>query len=287
MYVVPIKRHLLDFRRNKQKRTTMTTHAAKITSFYRKRLDSDKFSEPLTEDKVLFIGFTNRSGSTLLSHLFKNANLGGAELKDKNFEYFNFENVRPSSMKKGFFYFNEYYSWAIENSRGDLGYSTVKVNWDQLDFLAQLYEGLNERVKVFYIRRQNIIAQAVSLSVALQSKAWTSEHQVKGEVSFDAEQIHSCRNIIVRSEEKFEETFRKYGIKPFRISYEALVDDTELHMKKIFEGLTGNNFTNKDFDVPVQKQSSSKSEEFCERYILERPAEAKYLNRVLETSRLD
>lgn len=245
-------------------------HSDQIKEYFNKRSSIIR-PKSFSPEKINIIAFTNRSGSTYLGHLFRLGGLGGETLKDKNFEYLNYDNVRSYSELFWFSDFSQYANWAIENSRGKTGFSTIKGNSEQIEYLASSFDTISPSVRIFHIKRRNIVAQAISLSRALQTGAWTNLHNSRGAFSYDARQIEDCCRVIIRGNENIITVADGLGIKLVPLYYEDIVDtptQTLLNIQTILQVPWEDVDINK---IPIKKQSDEITVDYVNRFCRTHP----------------
>ncbi|MEM9381504.1 MAG: Stf0 family sulfotransferase [Planctomycetota bacterium] len=87
------------------------------------------------------------------------------------------------------------------------------------------------------LSRADLVGQAISFARALQTGAWISAKEEGREPRYDAAMIQSAMKEILAEREGWERLFRGYGIEPYRLSYEALVEDMEGELAGVLEYL--------------------------------------------------
>ncbi len=174
---------------------------------------------------TIVICFTNRSGSNLLAEGIatnSNAVLGG--------EYFNYPTVINFCKRLGIHSFSEYCMRLQRHKFGkkkDRVFCT-KLGQSQLYFLTKMkiLPHLLPNPRFILIKRRDVLAQAVSFSIAYQTKKWKSSIEGEGSpVVFRENDITNRVEAIVKSNASFEEYFALTGERCFQIYYEDLVED--------------------------------------------------------------
>jgi trehalose 2-sulfotransferase len=136
------------------------------------------FDEPL-----FIVAFTNRCGSNLLADYLRQSGLiGGLH------ESLNHDAVARKSKAAGVDSFPAFIR-VLHDSFAAEGRLGIKASWDQIVLLARTRAlAMFPSVKVIHIRRMDVISQAVSHSIAHQTKQWTSKQTASGvepEYSFE------------------------------------------------------------------------------------------------------
>ena len=115
--------------------------------------------------------------------------------------------------------------------------------------------GLSD-IKWIYLRRENLVKQAISNVIALESDRWhfydrndkiDSEHL---DISLDRIRDFFCRNFITQL--KWESCFAEHGIDPFRVAYEDF-EYPEQWQGKISEIL---DYFGVDYELPLDLSSN-------------------------------
>lgn len=128
--------------------------------------------------QAIFLCFSNRCGSTFVASQMAGMGYAGAPSSEKNFEFFNFETVQNVARRAKIADFSAYLDYCVAHHTSALGLFLTKVSIDQLVWLTDI--GVVGRVfedPIFiHVRRRDVIAQAISISIALQTGEWTSLH---------------------------------------------------------------------------------------------------------------
>ncbi|MEP2773880.1 MAG: Stf0 family sulfotransferase [Fulvivirga sp.] len=181
------------------------------------------FEKKLNNVKLIFICFSNRSGSTWLCDLLSNhphLNLGGEGL--------NHPQVLKKSEENGFKSFAEYFVWLVKERKTESNNFVIKVSWDQLFFLTKigLIPILAKQSKFIQIFRMNILNQAISYSIALQNEQWNSKQRGKiVEVEYRPDLIHAGIIDFTQANMMFDRYFTTFNVKRKKIIYENLTSN--------------------------------------------------------------
>jgi len=187
--------------------------------------------------RVYVIFFLPRSGSTWLTELAsKDGRLGTPH------EWFNewwiygdgelLGCVPPRVM--GTHDINEYIERVVEMYRSPNGVMGLEISLTQMRMLIKIVENphsIKGVLTVFYLRRRNLVAQAISIYRSVATSYFHSfQDDSEARSRFDAldysgDAIAGCMQDIINYENSFEELFATCGIKPHRFFYEDIVAD--------------------------------------------------------------
>jgi trehalose 2-sulfotransferase len=193
---------------------------------------------PSTQTTSYLVCATPRSGSSLLCGL-----LAGTGVAGRPEEYFWRGDEGSWSQRWGVSGFADYLRAAIAHGSTPNGVFGAKVMYGYLpDLLGSLVElpggrGLDDRSlleRVFpnlcclWIWREDVVAQAVSWSKALQTNVWSVGDERAPAATpprFDFEQIHELVGRAVAGRVGWQRWFRAHDIEPLAIRYEDLAAD--------------------------------------------------------------
>ena len=191
---------------------------------------------------------TSRSGSNLLCGLLKGTGVAG-----RPEAYFG-EHEPCWARRWGASEPVEYVHGAIREGTGAGGVFGAKVLWLHLPgFLAKLeavqgrwdlderalLEGTFPGLRFVWIRREDVVAQAVSFAKAMQTDQWTALDPRRPDrvPRFDFAQIHRFVGEIEEQNAAWRRWFRANGITPHHVSYEDLVADMEAVTRRLLGSL--------------------------------------------------
>lgn len=132
--------------------------------------------------------FANRSGSNLLAeHLLASGCFSGLQ------ETLNFDIVEKTSKKHGIVSFSEYFhAIATHNINENKNAFGTKCSLDQLIMLLRWnILSMFPSAKIINIERHDIVGQAVSMSIAVQTRSWSSETSPAASPIYDFKQIEN------------------------------------------------------------------------------------------------
>ena len=90
-----------------------------------------------------------------------------------------------------------------------------------------------------WLTRRDKIAQAVSLSRAVQTGEWTSRDRDSStkDIEFDYYHVLSRLMMIMINDVAWNAYFEAYNIHPYLLFYEEVFSDTQLHLRRLIEYL--------------------------------------------------
>ena len=227
-----------------------------------------------------------RSGTTLLCQLL--ASTGVAGRPDEYFwhgEPLGRNDARISDYER-------YVAHVIDAGTTPNGVFGAKVMWGYLDdVLARLrslpgrerladrslLESVFPRLQFIWMRREDVVAQAVSWARAIQTNRWHygDDRDPHGEPVFDFDQIHALAGEAERHTTAWERWFAANGVEPLAITYEALVAEKAAVARRALDFLGLTVPEDAVTGAPTPKQADSLNEDWIRRYrtLLERGAE--------------
>jgi len=190
---------------------------------------------------------TPRTGSTLLCGLLASAGVAGAPES-----YFRRQGQQDYAVQWGIanspgggFRYADYLQAALAAGRTDNGVFATRIMWETLEEVVgelrtmspglpggsvSLLERAFGHARFVYLRRKDIVAQAVSLLRAEQTNVWHDPLQATRsapdhEAQFDFDQIRQRVQVIDQHNAAWQEWFSSSGIEPFPVLYEELSVD--------------------------------------------------------------
>ena len=171
--------------------------------------------------QTLIIATTGRSGSSLLATALTNTNLLG-----RPGEYFNriythsLLHEDAGSMPELCFVAKKH----GETSNGILGLKILAIQFDAIAQEIALSEWFPS-IHWLWLRRRDVLGQAISQSIAEQTDAWSSFNAPRAEPVYDATRISEVLIDIVRYNSRWELYFARNGISPILLWYEDFAGD--------------------------------------------------------------
>lgn len=231
---------------------TVSPHGLKIIEYF--GLENVIVTEPderFLPYKYYILGFTNRSGSNYLAEM-----IAGDSRYSPAKETLCARTVIEKSKEHGFKTFSDYLFWLVETSTEQGHAFGIKASSGQLSWMTAIgaFESCFPKARIIHMKRENVIAQAVSLSVAGQTKQWMSTQKSSIEskdVAYRPIEIGRFVKEIVRANAEFEAFFYKHSIDAVSVSYEEFCENSTLQLKRIYQALGY-------FDVidPINSKSS-------------------------------
>jgi LPS sulfotransferase NodH len=240
-------------------------HEREITKLYGEAMRPSA-DHPPSDRLILILVFTNRSGSNFfcdcLSATGKFENAG---------EAFNAEIVANRTARHQISSFPEYCLRRVAEIGEPAKHVVVKAGIRQLVMLWKYGiigpGGLFGNTKYIQIERRDVLAQAISYSIADQTRQFTSRQRKQVlEPNFDARDIQAKLAGIIQQNAMCKEFFSTVDLPVFPIVYEALV----AHLPKVFVRLAkfleiGPIEVNED-EIVLEKQRTKINNQFKERY---------------------
>lgn len=244
-----------------------SVHEKKIRDLFKGRCQftgAERQSETL-----LLIAFTNRCGSTYLAELLR-----GTGLFSGLHEHLNWDVVTNLSKENAASSFPEYVQKLDLELRGDLDFFGFKASCDQLLMLLRFgVEKAYRNLKVIHIERGDVVAQAVSFSIADQTKRWNSRQSGNGTIPvYNERDIHkrvqgtNAGNNCIRS------TTSAFELDVHHVMYEDLVKDPKLVLRRICSWLEVSFEDSRPLADGLKRQSDAYNLMFSERYRAARKA---------------
>lgn len=158
-------------------------------------------------------------------------------------------------------------------SATDNGMCVIKGDYAQCQ--PFLYDELLTRhfddVRFVAIRREDVLAQAISRYIGTVTGSWASHQEVRKEdVPYDREGIQRQLDFMLGMEEAWRSYFASRAMKPPRITYEQLVRDLPAKVRqvaKIYD--VSVDVEVQPQDLRLQKQGSTRNERWAKRFAKE------------------
>jgi trehalose 2-sulfotransferase len=176
-----------------------------------------------------------RTGSSLLGHMLYTTGAVGWPG-----EWFWREDVERNWAEWGVSSWREYLDRTLEAGTASNGVFCTKLMWGylhdvlfELRRLSHMYDEDDLAVlRTFFaepsfvwIRREDVVAQAVSWAKAAQTGQWASFQAVQAEPAFDFEQIDGLYHLARVHDGAWARWFAAHGVDPLRVVYEELATD--------------------------------------------------------------
>ena len=222
--------------------------------------------------RAYIVAATYRCGSTYLcTRLWETGVLGAP------FEYLNHEHeMRFLHARLAAHSPQDYLDKLIACRMSDNGVFGLKVHFPHFRAALRGCPGLLERLeplKFVFIRRQDKIAQAVSLAKAYQSRAWLSLDSRESRdvpLFYSRDFIMACLNEVNRQEACWVDWFEAQGWRPHVVYYEDLTRDPQRVLGDICRLLAADTDEPSRGAVPViERQFDCVNEDWIRRFTVE------------------
>lgn len=213
------------------------------------------------------VAFVNRSGSNYLAQLLKST---GAFCGFS--ECLNAPTIRFLAPRYGASSFSEYLKrHRTEDTRGQNRAWGLKAGWMQLAMLYRLRAiPYLLTPTIVFVRRLDLISQAVSLYIAEQTAQWTTLDKLsrpRGEVPYDGARILGHYRSIVESYGRLEQITTLCGLPTHHVVYEDLLSNANVVVANLTGALTGRKLSPTPDDVRISIQRDGLNCEFRDRFL--------------------
>jgi len=217
-----------------------------------------------------------RSGSSLLCGLLESAGVAG-----RAHEWFWRDTEAELRAQWGTRGERDYLEAVLRAGTTPNGMFGAKVMWgyfaETLDrFRAFAGEqGLSDREAIerfapqprfVWVRRDDVSAQAVSWSRAIQGgRWWSGDSRPEGPLAFDFEQIDGLRKVIHESDAAWRSWFGRNDIEPFEVGYEELTADSVAVASRVL-GALGVEADPRAIVLQTERQADDLNADWAARY---------------------
>ena len=233
--------------------------------------------EGLAVERSLLICFVPRSGSWFLAGLLASTGVAG-----RPSEFFWAPGEQEARAVNRLRTDGEHFEWVLREGASSNGSFGCKFQWDQLqDVLGRLRrmresEAPETRLladafpspSYVWLRRRDVVAQAVSWARALQTNQWRSSDVSLAKPTFDLTEIAGLRQLIEDEDAAWARWFEVNGIDAEQVFYEDLLADPRRELSRILASL--------GLDLPADvellpypgydRQADAVSVDWCQRY---------------------
>ena len=144
----------------------------------------------------------------------------------------------------------------------------LKASADQIAMLHHFgILSMFPETRIFHIYRNNVVEQAVSFSIAFQTKQWTSRQTAQDtEAAYDFKDIHNRMRVVLKENQRILEIISVLNLPIMGLQYEALTEDPRAQIGRLlrFAGLDPKSA--KFRKIELRKQATGLNVEFCERF---------------------
>lgn len=221
---------------------------------------------PFRSSHTVIICFTNRSGSNYLAEAI--ASTGSVNVAH---EYLNHPLVERRAEAQGFTSLNEYLQGLAEQVSEGMAFA-FKVGLTQLYFIAELgfLDNLLPNPRFVLIEREDVLAQAISWTIASQTGQWRRKKKEKlKEPEYDFRAIDAQIDSILRANAAFKAFLARNGQDYFRVGYEELCSHPHQVVEAVSSALGFQNTVFNPSRIAVQPQATDLNSKWRERYLSE------------------
>ena len=236
---------------------------------FSRSLDADGPRETVT---TLFIASTPRSGSHMLGHA-----LGKTGAVITPFEYCNPANLAEWKRLLEISDTRDAVREIMRRRTNIAGIFSIKAHFSHCSALGGAPEFLRffPNPKVVFIRRPDVLRQAISYSVALQTQVWIDGQESIGvEARYNPHQIAKCLEQIAIQNARWTSAFSECGLTPLHVDFDRLQTDLPGELNRILS-FTGIEVPPDALPeaAPTKPQSvASRTEDWVRRFSQEMPS---------------
>jgi LPS sulfotransferase NodH len=196
--------------------------------------------------RLYIVFFTPRSGSTWLADMAHAGQRLGSPGEMFNWEYIQHALQQQPPLQAS--EINRYVIETVMTYRSPAGITGIKVDYLQAQMLFELLEdghGAGAGIHLFYLRRRDLIAQAVSAfrsgDTGFYHAYQTDEELIQrfDDLAYSPDRIASWAGHLLNCEVGFEKLFRGCNLQPSRFFYEDMVADPAAIMAWLDASITG------------------------------------------------
>lgn len=238
-------------------------HQEELTAYFKDlKLPAD--AQPLGGPVCIML-FTNRSGSNVLGEYLRATHQFSGFV-----EALNYRRVIKYSQQNDLRSFFDYLTWQVLRlSEGDKVVG-IKASVDQAEMLHQCnaIPCYFDNVHWVVVQRGDTLAQAISFSIAAQTRQWTSS-----DAAASADPVYNYEDIRRRVEMLCDEQARlnafcaMRGISPIRATYEEFTADSKGSVRGIAGQMGIDSLVFDESILTLRPQSAGRNEEFRARFI--------------------
>ena len=218
---------------------------------------------PVFDTPLFLLAFTNRCGSNYLAELLRNSGHFGTIG-----ELLNAESLVNQQRQHGFESLADYIGFLYGRLRAPQGQFGVKASAEQIAMLHHFgILRMFPETRVIHITRADVVEQAVSFSIAFQTKQWTSlQTPETTEVRYDYDDILKRLQAVTRENQRILEISAVLGLPLCSVQYENLARQPRGQLRRVlrFAGIPVADL--KPGRTRLEKQASELNAEFCARF---------------------
>lgn len=219
--------------------------------------------EPVFQFPLVLLCFTNRCGSNMLSeYLRQTGNFGGL------YEHLNGFAVRTMVQATKATTFPDHVSAIVAQHRKDAATFGLKASGDQLLMLLRWrIDKMFSSLRIIHMERLDLLAQAVSYSIADQTKKWTSSQPGNDvEPQYNASDITNRINGIGAGNLMIRKLCLAHDLDWIRVVYEDVMESPIAELERIHKWLDLSLLRVNLRRASTRKQSDVTNDDFIARY---------------------
>ncbi|MDX2263828.1 MAG: Stf0 family sulfotransferase [Hyphomicrobiales bacterium] len=213
--------------------------------------------------KLLLVLFTNRSGSNrVCDALLSTGQLG------MGVEYLNWDVVERMRPVIGADSFDGHMRWLADRTARNRVF-VLKAGHEQFEMLADWgYVGAFSQTRAAFCTRRDALGQAISFSIADQTKAWSSIDAKAQEVepAYDREDIQNRLNGVMAEAERIRALLARTALPAVEVEYERFDADPGGHVAAIGE-LIGERLVYAPERTRLRRQATALNEAWRARFL--------------------
>jgi LPS sulfotransferase NodH len=188
---------------------------------------------PLVDEpsKILIIASTGRSGSHMLGHSLYESGYFGFPL-----EYANPSNIAEWKNRFGVNDFFQVLEKIQERRTSANGVFSIKVHYPHIKLFGEFKQLVDFFPNAYFIllSRENVLRQAVSLSIARQTGVWISgQKPIDDNPTYDFKDIDKCLRETIINNSSWRYKLAASGCNYIEMTFEKICEDLSLSIKNI------------------------------------------------------
>ena len=238
-------------------------HQEKLTAHFRDLKlpdDARSFGSP-----VCIMLFTNRSGSNVLGEYLRATHQFSGFV-----EALNYRRVIKYSQQNGLYSFFDYLRWQVSRLSEGEKVTGIKASVDQAEMLFQCnaIPDYFDKVHWLMVQRDDTLAQAISFSIAAQTRQWTSNDMpTSADPVYNFEDIKRRIEMLCDEQAQLNAFCAMRGIAPIRATYEEFTADSKGSVLNIAGQMGIESLSLDESLLTLRPQSDERNEEFRARFI--------------------
>jgi len=238
-------------------------HEEELTAYFKSLRLPD--STRSLQTPICIMLFTNRSGSNVLGEYLR------ATQQFSGFvEALNYRRVIKYSQENELRSLYDYLKWQVSRLREGDKIAGIKASVDQAEMLYRCHAipDYFDTVHWVMVQRDDTLAQAISFSIAAQTRQWTSnDAPASADPVYNFEDIKRRVEMLCDEQAQLNAFCAMRGIAPIRATYEKFTADSKGSALSIAEqmGIAGPTFD--ESMLTLRPQGDGRNEEFRARFI--------------------